>query len=1100
MRKAKLMTAARLLFVGIAGSALLLPQAGVVTSLDCGTFKDSTLNSAITDFYNFSNPSLQPGDAIVIRVTWVNPAATDPSADPNSRLTIALTDRNNRTVTPRCVPAPANSGSASPCLSNYNPLCFGLHADSSLKDPFLINTCYAAEYDLSLDGQYQIKVSNFSNSQIAYRVTFAFLNKSCSGSSTGCGVSQQGHITSPMQLSSYQFPVQSGDQLNIRIARTGNTGNSADVTVLMYANVPDPTSGRPLAQYQGLVESGRTGFASGTTKAPSDGLVTFIVYDPNQSTEDYALTITKLNGGCGGKSLTCGALTSGNITTALGVDTYSIPNAAPGDVISIRSAPNDATTGFLPAVLVYDSQGSPAAGQSVARLPSLSGRSIANVTFTVPPNPSGLPQTYTILVFDALTGLRTGAYSMAMVRLNRPCQGSQTLSCGQVINDSLKGLLAANSYGLNAGGGDKFQFRLLNADQTGLFTPHLDIFDSSGNNVLTANVTSLAPQSFTPVAGGIYAVVVTDGYDNSQTGSYQLTMRRLNGPCNPSAPKLTCGSAIVSSFSQPLDSPEFTFNATAGQPFSVRLIDDTGVLQPTLSVYDSQGNPAGQPVTGSFTGVDVAQPSSGLYTIVALDSSRRPNGGAVSLDVLTSACAAPLPQGQTSTAVVNGSVPFAGFSFQASAGDSLTLRSASSTSGFTAQMDLYDPNGQRIDTASGQISHKLSVAGTYTAVVGAAAARTGGAYSITWQLLNNPAGTSPLACGGSAAAALTASNQYRFYTATAAAGDMLRLIFTRLSDNFSPQVELYDPSGNRLAQTSDILQKAPSDGNYLVIVGPSTTNTENGTYNLAFQRPNHPCSATALTCGQTSLRQVTLAGQLDSFTFTGTSSHQADIKLIQRTGSYTPVAELYDISGNRVSTNSNGLLRQILSASGTYTLLVRDLNAVNTGSYRVSLQDDTSACAVSDTEAPALTLVQPTGGEVIPGGLTYHIQWQSDDNVGVNTHDVSLSTDGGQTFPSAIASGLSGNTQSYDWTVPPDIAPTRKAVIRVTATDAAGNAQSAASGLVSIIGSGFSPNNTMTLSYDSLNRLTQAVLSGGRTIQYTWDAAGNLVQIQVSGQ
>jgi YD repeat-containing protein len=33
-----------------------------------------------------------------------------------------------------------------------------------------------------------------------------------------------------------------------------------------------------------------------------------------------------------------------------------------------------------------------------------------------------------------------------------------------------------------------------------------------------------------------------------------------------------------------------------------------------------------------------------------------------------------------------------------------------------------------------------------------------------------------------------------------------------------------------------------------------------------------------------------------------------------------------------------------------------------------------------------------------------------------------------------------------------------------------------------------------------LNRLTQAVLGDGRTIAYTWDAAGNLVAITVTGQ
>jgi YD repeat-containing protein len=186
-------------------------------------------------------------------------------------------------------------------------------------------------------------------------------------------------------------------------------------------------------------------------------------------------------------------------------------------------------------------------------------------------------------------------------------------------------------------------------------------------------------------------------------------------------------------------------------------------------------------------------------------------------------------------------------------------------------------------------------------------------------------------------------------------------------------------------------------------------------------------------------------------------------------------------------------------ADGAFTVLVRDRNALNLGSYRVSVQDDTNACPVTDTEAPVITLISPTGGEVLPGGTTFRIQWQSDDNVGVAAHDIALSTDAGKTFATSIAS-IGGNFQSYDWIIPADIAPSRTAVLRVTATDAAGNAQSAASDLLTVIGSGFTPNSSATLSYDGLNRITQVSWSDGTTVQYTWDSAGNLAGITISGQ
>jgi YD repeat-containing protein len=99
-----------------------------------------------------------------------------------------------------------------------------------------------------------------------------------------------------------------------------------------------------------------------------------------------------------------------------------------------------------------------------------------------------------------------------------------------------------------------------------------------------------------------------------------------------------------------------------------------------------------------------------------------------------------------------------------------------------------------------------------------------------------------------------------------------------------------------------------------------------------------------------------------------------------------------------------------------------------------------------------------------------------------------------------VAGALNGNQQVYDWMVPSDVAPSRTAKIRVTATDAAGNSQSATSDLLTLIGSGFTPNASASYTYDALNRLTQVKMDDGRTVQYTWDAAGNLVQITVTGQ
>src|SRR4029077_2913857 len=149
-------------------------------------------------------------------------------------------------------------------------------------------------------------------------------------------------------------------------------------------------------------------------------------------------------------------------------------------------------------------------------------------------------------------------------------------------------------------------------------------------------------------------------------------------------------------------------------------------------------------------------------------------------------------------------------------------------------------------------------------------------------------------------------------------GDTMRMIFTRISDNFAPQIELYDPAGARLTANSDITQTAAAGGNYLIVVSPSTSNGETGSYTIAYQRPNNPCSPVALTCGQTTLRQVNIPGQLDAFTFTGTGGDQTSIRLASRSGAYSPFVEMYNAAGARFATSANGTLRAVLPADGTY--------------------------------------------------------------------------------------------------------------------------------------------------------------------------------------
>jgi YD repeat-containing protein len=1024
-----------MLAIALAVGGAAMAQTAI--TLSCGS--PAPGNFAGNGTFDIYGIQAQPGDSILVRLLITS---TDPTFVPK----MILLDGSNHQIT----------GTA------------GIGVGSNL----------VQSYTLTNGGTYGLEIQNSSSTpNAAYKVVFTYLNRACTGS-LACGTGTRGALAA-FELKSYQFAVNAGDVVSTRWTRVGTytpvTVGTQQISFAPLVAVYSPTGA--------LVAATSAATGGYVVSSPTAGLLTVLVLEPNNLTGNFVLLMVTTNRPCSGNTLSCGGVTQGSVTAALNAQTYGISmNAGDLGVVRTAAAPGSA---LGPVLELYDPTGT-----------------LLNAAASVPfrAQTAGV---YTVVIRDgpaSTVGTRTGTFVASLLFFNRPCASQTALSCPYVVDGNISGVLATSAYILNAQANDVFLMRLTGGGGSSRFVPQVQIFDKNGSQLATLSPPAggnMARQTLTIPAAGAYTVFVTDGYDGTQSGSFTLSMLPLNRPCNPTG--LSCGAVASGALARTLDAGVYSYTAAAGESFSVRMFDSTGALQPDLEVFDSSGNPVGQNISANYTGVDVVRPAAGTYTVIAMDSSTRPVGGPFTLDLLrtVNACAAPAAQGQTVSGVITAGTPFVSYSLPAAAGDALLVRSASTTPGFAAQMELYDATGARVDSQTYALSRKASAAGNVTVIVGASAPKTGGGYALSWQTLNNPAATTPLQCGGAVNGPMAGANQFQWYSAAASAGDVLRLLVTKTSDSFAPQMDVYDPTGARLASALDVTAAAKVDGGYLVAVGPSSSSAENGTYSLVFQRPNNPCSAAQLTCGQTALRKVTTPAQLDTFTFSGTGGDRADIKLTQRSGGYTPFGELYDASGKLLTASAGGTLLANLAASGTYTLLVRDTRGTTLGSYRVAVQDDTSACAVTDTQAPTVTLGAPTGGEAIGGGTTYQIQWQSDDNVGVTAHAIALSTDGGQTFPTTIASGLGGNQQSYTWQVPPDVAPTRTAVIRVTATDAAGNSGSAASGAVTLIGAGFTPNSTAAFGYDGLNRLVQATLSDGRTITYTYDAAGNLVAVTV---
>jgi YD repeat-containing protein len=923
-------------------------------------------------------------------------------------------------------------------------------------------------YSVIADGSYILTVTGQGAG--TFQVVYVPIKGSCSAvTAMQCGTARKGSLA-PGQLQAYQFTGKTGDPVLIRLLPIqAGSDPGANLTVQAFDANQQPMN-----------------FPNGVFKLAADGTFSLVLGEKSGALHiNYALSIIDFNGSCGAASAGCGSAFDGSISDALSTGLYTV-SASKGDVFQLKLVATDTSGGLTPAVQVFDQAG--------ILLPP-SSTEATRLIYTIPADGA-----YTYVVEDA-NGSGTGKYSVSIWRLNKPCN-AQPLGCGTPTPGQIGGAARVVSYSMDAQAGDVYLLRLLRGSNTTSFTPKVEVYGpGSGLQVQSVRTADLGSITFTATVAGTYNFIAYDDSDGKETGSFTVWNGRLNRPCDGTV-GLGCGALAPGSISQALQTGMYSYSTAGGDAFTVRLVDTGGGLQTGLQVYDPRGNPVAV-APGATKAVDVTNSPGGPYTVLVTDQSRTPQQGSFALDAFNTrgGCGASPPQGQSMNGLISGPAPFSAYVFNASAGDTLLVRSASFTAGFSANVDVYDPNGRRLGSGTSSVAPPvLTASGPYTAVVGASASGASGSYAFAWQLLNNPVAAA-LPCGQTVSAQLGSASQFWYYAVGASDGDLLKLLLTRQPGTLNAQMELFDAKGTRLTgNASDIVRKV-SAGSYLVLVSPASSAAESGAFGLSLQRPNNPCGAAALACGQTILQQAPAAGELDAFTFSANAGDQLAITVTPRQGNYSPVTELYDQASatNLPVPGSPGgtTLNANITNTSQYTLTVHD-RVGNTGSYRVGLQRSNNACPVTDTEKPQISLRRPTGGEVVAGGSAYPILWQSDDNVAVASHTVQLSTDGGKTFQTlAGAASLSGVAQSFSWVVPQDITPSRTAMIRVTATDRAGNSQSASSDLLTVIGSGFAPNAQVTYQYDPLNRLTQATYQDGHVVSYTYDAAGNLATITV---
>ncbi len=153
-----------------------------------------------------------------------------------------------------------------------------------------------------------------------------------------------------------------------------------------------------------------------------------------------------------------------------------------------------------------------------------------------------------------------------------------------------------------------------------------------------------------------------------------------------------------------------------------------------------------------------------------------------------------------------------------------------------------------------------------------------------------------------------------------------------------------------------------------------------------------------------------------------------------------------------------------------------------TGNFSISRNGNSG-----DTQAPSVSFLSPKGGEKFNSGDTLQITWTSSDNVGVTSQDLTLSTDGGSSFPVTLGSGLSGATQNFTYQLPM-LLQSDQTRLRLVVRDAAGNSSQAitANNFSIVLGADTIPPTVVI----SEPNQSQSIIAG-QPIQVKWQSTDN---------
>jgi uncharacterized repeat protein (TIGR01451 family) len=481
-------------------------------------------------------------------------------------------------------------------------------------------------------------------------------------------------------------------------------------------------------------------------------------------------------------------------------------------------------------------------------------------------------------------------------------------------------------------------------------------------------------------APGTHTIAVEDA-DRNETGGYWLHLQRLSNPLGAAnCTTLRYGDTPPGSIDARAETDCFDVTVTVPVTVLVRMTTEPGApIDPQARVFTPAGGAL--PLCATSRGgpgtieIQCSLTAPGTHSIIVNDVNSDETGGYdVHLQRLSNPGVAPnctpIDVADTLPGSIDERAGTDCFTHTTVAPTTVLLRLTTAPgSPVDPQARMFAPSGAPLAACASsrggpgtiEIQCSLTLPGTHTIIVNDVNGDEAGAYDLHLQRLDNPptaANCTAIGIADTLPGAIGARAETACFThTTAVAARVLLRLTTAPGSPIDPQARVFTPGGAPLPPcassrgapgTIEIQCSLTAAGTYTIVVN-DVNSDETGGYDLHLQRLDNPPGAancTVIVFPETLPGSIDARAETDCFTHTAAVPTRVLIRLTTALGSpVDPQARVFTPGGDPLAAcaSSRGApgtieIRCPLTAAGTHTIVVNDVNSDETGGYDLHLQ------------------------------------------------------------------------------------------------------------------------------------------------------------------